>query len=263
MSLGADSAAASGARDVARRPGLLLLLLAANLLITAALGLIFSRLLGPALDGHPPPDLLAWAALYREQPALLWRLAAAMGSAALVYTLASAPLSGAALSGLAGRGCARGALRHLWPLLAMRLAGQLTAAALLALWGVGAWWTYQLPLPLVDDRAPALAQALLALPWAALLLGVALLHHFGQCLCVERALGPLRALAAAARLLRRRLVPCALIWFAGWLVWLLITLATGRLPVDHPLLAQLGVALRVAVHLWMLAAARRLVVGAG
>ena len=238
------------------RPGLLLALYAVNLAATAAAWFLLAYALGPVLEGRPEPDLFGWAVLWRTNLSLIVDLILAVFMVAAVYLLMGVMLAGAVLERLGGGSALAGAWRHLARLLGIRLLLGLPVIGLVVLWFLAGRWVWPLSLEMVDDRGPALVQAAVGLVFAGPLAWMLMLHHYAQAL-VARGHGSLRALAGAARLIWRAPLLCTVAWLCCWLAWVVVTLVFGLAQVEHPLTAQIAVALRVFFHIWSLAAARR------
>ena len=242
--------------EAAQRPGLLLALYAVNLLATAAAWLIISRAMGPALAGRPEPDLFRWLFLARNDLILTVRLLRVVFVLAGVYLLFGAMVTGAVLQRLGGGSALAGAWRHLPRLLGIRVLVGPPVAGLVVLWFLAGRWLWPLSLAMVDDRGPLLVQAALGLAFAAPLIWAMMLQHYAQALVVSGH-GLFRALARAALLIWRAPLLCLAAWSCCWLAWGTVTVIFGLAPVEHPLVAQIAVALRVLIHIWSLAAARR------
>lgn len=241
--------------DAAQHPGLLVALYLLNLAAGAAAGFAFARILGPELAGRPAPDLFQWAVLTRTTPGLVVELILTGFVVAAVYLLGGAAAAGGALERLGG-GSALAGVRHLPRLLGLRVLLGVPVLGLSTLWVVCGRWLWPISLGLADDRGPLLVQAAVALAMVGPILWLLLVHHYAQALIVGGQ-GLLRALAAAARLCRRAPLRCLGVWVCCWSSWVGVTLLFGFAPVEHPVAAQIAVALRVVVHIWSLAAARR------
>ena len=242
--------------DAAHAPGMLLALYLLNLAATAAGWFLLSQSLAPALAGRPEPDLFHWVVLTRTNEPLTLTLLANLLVVAGVYLLFNALVAGAVLERLGGGDATPGALRHLARLMAMRVLVGLPVLGLAALWFHTGRWLWPLSLALVDDRGPLLAQAALGLVLAAPLAWLLMVQHYAQAL-VARSFGPLRAMAGAARQLWRAPLTCLVAWLCCWLAWGAVTVIFGLAQVEQPLVAQIAVAVRVFIHIWSLAAARR------
>jgi hypothetical protein len=245
-------------RDVVQSPGLLLLLLAANLMAGAALWVLAGIALGPVLSGRPEPDLAGWMAIFESHVQQLRWLLLASGGVGLGYLLLNTLLAGAVLERLrSGAGLLRGALGHLSALLRLRLLAGLLLAAPITAWVFAAPELYERSLALDTDWLPAAIQGGLALLLCPPLLATLLLLHLGQAR-VALGAGPVRALRGALGLLRRRLGLCLGLYLLGWLAWAAVTAAVGSGQISSVALAQLAVLLRVAIHLWSYATALRI-----
>jgi len=249
-------------RDAADHPGLLLGLYAVNLLATAGAWMLMVHALGPALEGRPEPDLFRWAVIYRTDLSLTVDLLLAAFMVAAVYMLTSVLVTGAALERLAGGSAAAGAWRHLGRLLALRVTLGLPVVGLIALWLLTARWLWPMSLEMVDDRGPALVQAAAGLVFAAPAIWLLMTLHYAQAMAAAGQ-KTFRALAGAVRLIWRTPLLCLAAWSCCWLAWVAVTLVFGLAQVEHPLVAQIAVALRVFIHIWSLAVARRVVTEVG
>ncbi len=243
--------------DAAQQPGLLLVLYLLNVAVAAAAGLAFAHTLGPELAGRPVPDLFLGAALTRTAPGLVATLILTGFVVAAVYLLVGAAVAGAVLERLGGGSALAGA-RHLPRLLGLRLLLAVPVLCLAALWFICGRWAWPLSLELADDRGQALVQVTVALVLGGPILWLLLVHHYAQAMIV-RSDGLLRSVAGAAVLVRRAPGLCVSCWLSCWACWVGVTLLFGLAPVEHPVAAQIAVALRVVIHIWGLAAARRVV----
>lgn len=248
--------------DTLGRPALLAALYGVNLLATMAIWQVLAWILEPALGQHPEPDLFGWVALLRTNPELWVMALLAVTAVCGAYFLCGAAVAGAALEQLGGGSALRGAWRHLLRMLGLRLLLVMPVCGIVALWAVLGHWQWEASLELVDDRGPLLLQAALGLVMAPPLVWLLASYHYAQVAVVQGA-GPLRAWGGAVRLLWRRPRACLGLWLLGWVCWVGVTLAFGTASLTHPLAVQVAVVARVVIHLWSLAAARRLAFNVG
>jgi hypothetical protein len=243
-------ALAGGAlRQTLRHPGLWALIYLARLAVAAGFALHASRVLGPLLEGRPPPELAGWVLLARVEPRLLVQLAIAAAGFALFHFLAGTLVAGLVLERLAG-GRGEAGLRRLGQLALLRAAALLGAAALLAGWGYLAYRLGELGLvfdePLQIGLQLALA-LLVGLPLVALAVSLQLAQP-----SVVQGRTAWRAARSALDLLHRRPGASLLLSLAGWGSTLLLAcMATGSGLVLDQLLALGSAAVGVWSYSWV------------
>ena len=237
-----------------RSPALFVVLLLAHLLVAGLAWLWTAQVLGSELRGRPAPDLFTWVAMIQQQPRLLSSLLTAGGCTVALYfvmgALAAAVLLCRFAEGSVGHAMRRPFLR----ILLLRGGILLASAAMLA----GLWFTVA---PL-SPRLHQLDNELLimglymavALPFVLPLLFLLCLTHYAQALLIRHDLGVFGALGRGLKLVHARPLAAMGLWGSGWAAWLLVGVVFTLPGLESLVLAQVGVLIRVGVHLWMYAA---------
>ena len=253
--IGARRIALEAARLTVTDPATVLVLAGVQLVFFVALWAAAAWAFGGALVHRPTPSAFDLLALALSDPGGLRRLLLGWGVIGGLYLLGGALISGALLVRLQSRGAParrpalRTALRHLVPLLLLRLMA-LGLVALVATGGVVALpWVFDRSLAIVDERLQALLLVGAALPLLLAALASALILHYGQPLLLEGC-GLRAVMGESLALVHRRPLGTGGLYVGGWLLWSGVTaLQMAGLP------AVVAALLRVAVHAWSYAAA--------
>jgi len=239
---------------VGRHP-LLFCLVYGTHLIFALLGWGLAVFLaGPYLAGRPATALPEWAFLARLLEAEALRAAAAGACLLGGYWIAGSALAAVVLRRLRRLP----ALSRFWRcwgrLLLLRATQAIAVAALLLGWWVAARHLHQLCLRWTDDRLHVAVQAAVALCFALPSLSVLVIGHYAQ-LLVAAGQGAAKAVIGSLALLRRRCGLATLLYLTGWAMWGALALLGWGGGAGELAVGQLGVLGRVALHLWIYAAA--------
>ena len=222
----------------------------------ASLGWIWtSQALGPVMQNRPAPDLFAWMALAQQDSGVMFQLTAA-GSIVLALQFVVGALAAAlVLTRFAELGVGHALKRPFLCIILLRLLVLALAAAML----VGLWFTVA---PLSgrfheqDNELLIMGLHLLvAIPFLLPLLFMFCVAHYAQAVMVRHRLGFFRALAEGLRLVHERPGAALGLWLSGWIAWIAVAAALTLPGLESVVLAQVAVAMRVVIHLWMYAAA--------
>ncbi len=238
-----------------RHPGVLLFLVLAHAAVATLSWLWSAQVLGPVLRDMPAPDLFTWMALVQQEHDLLGRLLLAGGCALVLQLVVGALAADITLGAFAGVRRVDRTHRPFLRILLLRLMLLATAAAMLA----GLWFTVA---PLSerfheqDNELWIMALHLLtALPFLLPLLFILCVAHYAQALLVRQRVGVFRALQEGLKLVHARPAPALGLWLTGWGFWIAVAAALTLPGLESVLVAQIAVAIRIVIHLWMYAAA--------
>lgn len=246
--------AADATSRTVRNPALLGLLLLTHFLVAGLAWLWTAQVLGTELRGRPAPDLFTWVAMINQEPRLLFELLTAGGSTLALYLVTGALVAVVILCRFAEVSVGRALRRPFLRLLLLRGMIIVAAAAMLA----GLWFTVA-PLSSrfheLDNELLILAlHLLIALPFMIPLLVVLCVAHYAQVMLIRLDMGVFGALGRGLKLVHARPLAAGGLWVAGWGAWILVAVVFTLPGLESLVLAQVGVLVRVAIHLWMYAA---------